>query len=232
MINRILEFSLRQRMFILMATAILIAVGLWSAVRLPMDAVPDITNVQVQINTSVEALAAEEIEKLITFPIETSMSGLQGLEEVRSISRFGLSQVPPPADTDVVGSGLAAAGCSDDVGEHRREQPVLVAAVSDALAGEAIDDAGAAASWAPLRDRLHESAVAEDAEMPADRVGVQSQAFGELVGVQAAALALERVEDHLPLPPAVHCFILPRTSHEGLRRNYRFGSTGLFLRSS
>ena len=93
MINRILEFSLRQRMFILMATAILIALGLWSAVRLPMDAVPDITNVQVQINTSVEALAAEEIEKLITFPIENAMAGLQGLEQTRSISRFGLSQV-------------------------------------------------------------------------------------------------------------------------------------------
>src|SRR3990172_4764729 len=93
MINRILEFSLRQRTFILTATAALIALGAWSASRLPMDAVPDITNVQVQINTTVEALAAEEIEKLITFPIETAMAGLPGLEEFRSISRFGLSQV-------------------------------------------------------------------------------------------------------------------------------------------
>src|SRR5215510_7188025 len=93
MINPILEFSLRQRMFILMATVILVALGVWSAVRLPMDAVPDITNVQVQINTSVDALAAEEIEKQITFPIETAMAGLQGLEQIRSISRFGLSQV-------------------------------------------------------------------------------------------------------------------------------------------
>jgi cobalt-zinc-cadmium resistance protein CzcA len=93
MIDQILQFSLRQRMFLLMATAILIALGAWSAVRLPMDAVPDITNVQVQINTSVEALAAEEIEKLITFPIETAMAGLQGLQQIRSISRFGLSQV-------------------------------------------------------------------------------------------------------------------------------------------
>jgi cobalt-zinc-cadmium resistance protein CzcA len=93
MINQILHFSLRQRMLILMATAILIALGIGSAVRLPMDSVPDITNVQVQINTSVEALAAEEIEKLITFPIETAMAGLQGLEQIRSISRFGLSQV-------------------------------------------------------------------------------------------------------------------------------------------
>ena len=93
MINQVLAFSLRQRAFILMATAILVAVGIGSAFRLPMDAVPDITNVQVQINTSSEALAAEEIEKLITFPVETAMAGLQGLQEVRSISRFGLSQV-------------------------------------------------------------------------------------------------------------------------------------------
>jgi cobalt-zinc-cadmium resistance protein CzcA len=93
MIDKILEFSIRQRAFILLVTALLLFAGVWSALRLPMDAVPDITNVQVQINTSVEALAAEEIEKLITFPIENAMAGLQGLEEVRSISRFGLSQV-------------------------------------------------------------------------------------------------------------------------------------------
>jgi cobalt-zinc-cadmium resistance protein CzcA len=93
MIDQILHSSLRQRMLILVATAILIALGIGSAMRLPMDAVPDITNVQVQINTSVEALAAEEIETLITFPIETAMAGLQGLEQIRSISRFGLSQV-------------------------------------------------------------------------------------------------------------------------------------------
>src|ERR1044071_3869282 len=93
MINQVLAFSLRQRAFILMATAILVAVGIGSAFRLPMDAVPDITNVQVQINTSSEALAAEEIEKLITFPLESAMAGLQGLQDVRSISRFGLSQV-------------------------------------------------------------------------------------------------------------------------------------------
>src|SRR5213075_646981 len=93
MINRIIEFSLRQRVFVLLASVGLIVAGVWSAVRLPIDAVPDITNVQVQINTAAGAFAAEEIEKLITFPIETELSGLQGLEEMRSLSRFGLSQV-------------------------------------------------------------------------------------------------------------------------------------------
>ena len=93
MINRILEFSIRQRAFVLIATAGLIGVGLWSMLRLPIDAVPDITNVQVQINTEVPALAPEEIEKLVTFPIETEMAGIQNLVELRSISKFGLSQI-------------------------------------------------------------------------------------------------------------------------------------------
>src|SRR5262245_50970167 len=93
MISSLFEFSLRQRVFVMLSVLALVVAGVWSAARLPMDAVPDITNVQVQINTSVGSLAAEEIEKQITFPIETEMSGLQGLTEMRSISRFGLSQV-------------------------------------------------------------------------------------------------------------------------------------------
>jgi heavy metal efflux system protein len=93
MIDKILEFALRQRVIVLLGALALIGIGLWSAFRLPIDAVPDITNVQVQINTSVPALAPEEIEKLITYPIEVEMGGIEHLEEVRSISKFGLSQV-------------------------------------------------------------------------------------------------------------------------------------------
>ncbi len=93
MITRILEFSLRQRAFVLLATALLVGVGLWSAARLPIDAVPDITNAQVQINTEVSALAPEEIEKLVTLPLETELSGVPGLVEMRSLTKFGLSQV-------------------------------------------------------------------------------------------------------------------------------------------
>jgi len=93
MLNHILEFSVRQRLTVLIATAGLIAVGVWSAMRLPIDAVPDITNIQVQVNTVVPALAPEEIEKLVTFPIENEMAGIPGLTELRSLSKFGLSQV-------------------------------------------------------------------------------------------------------------------------------------------
>jgi len=93
MLNQILEFSVRQRMFVIMATLALIGIGVWSAIRLPIDAVPDITNIQVQVNTEVPALAPEEIEKLVTFPIENEMTGIPGLTELRSLSKFGLSQV-------------------------------------------------------------------------------------------------------------------------------------------
>ncbi|MGE3537808.1 MAG: efflux RND transporter permease subunit [Candidatus Tectimicrobiota bacterium] len=93
MINKMLEFSMRQPGFILLAAVILLGAGLWSAFHLPIDAVPDITGVQVQINTEVPALAAEESEKLVTQPIEIALAGLPGVEEMRSLTKFGLSQV-------------------------------------------------------------------------------------------------------------------------------------------
>lgn len=93
MLNLILEFSIRNRLFVVLSTLLLAAVGIWSATKLPIDAVPDITNIQVQVNTSVPALAPEEIEKLVTFPIENEMAGIPGLTDLRSLSKFGLSQV-------------------------------------------------------------------------------------------------------------------------------------------
>ncbi|MFT3831688.1 MAG: CusA/CzcA family heavy metal efflux RND transporter [Opitutaceae bacterium] len=93
MIDKILEFSLRQRVFVLLGALALLGAGLWAALRLPIDATPDITNVQVQINTEVEGLAPEEIEKLVTFPIEMEMSGVPGMTELRSLSKTGLSQI-------------------------------------------------------------------------------------------------------------------------------------------
>src|SRR5712691_5113856 len=93
MIDRILEFSLRQRALVFLGAVALLGAGVWSAFHLPIDAVPDITGVQVQINTEVRALAAEESEKLVTRPIEIEMAGLPGMEEMRSLTKFGLSQV-------------------------------------------------------------------------------------------------------------------------------------------
>ncbi len=93
MINKIFEFALKRRAFILALALGVAIVGAWSALRLPIDAVPDITNVQVQINTSVMSLAPEEIEQLVSHPIEMEMGGIENLTEVRSLSKFGLSQV-------------------------------------------------------------------------------------------------------------------------------------------
>ena len=93
MLNRLLEASLRQRPAVLLATAVLVAVGGWAALRLPLDAVPDITNPQVQINVAVAGLAPEEIEMQVTYPLENQMSGIPGMIELRSLSKSGLAQV-------------------------------------------------------------------------------------------------------------------------------------------
>src|SRR5436190_2113628 len=93
MIDKILEFSVRQRAIIVLFAVGLLGAGIWSAAHLPIDAVPDITGVQVQVNTEVQALAADESEKLVTLPIELELAGLPGVEEMRSLTKFGLSQV-------------------------------------------------------------------------------------------------------------------------------------------
>jgi len=93
MLHRLIDASLRQRPFLLLVAAVSLGIGLWSAYRLPIDAVPDITSPQVQVNTEVLALAPEETEKAVTVPIEMELSGIQGVEEMRSLTKFGLSQV-------------------------------------------------------------------------------------------------------------------------------------------
>jgi len=93
MLDKILRFALQQRLLILLATALLIGAGLWAMKKLPVDAFPDVTNVQVQILTQAGGMAPTEVEKLITFPIETSMGGLPRLDEMRSLSKVGLSVV-------------------------------------------------------------------------------------------------------------------------------------------
>lgn len=93
MIDRILEFAMRQRVLVLLLAVALLLGGLWSALHLPIDAVPDLTGVQVQINTEVPALAPEESEKAVTRVIELEMQGLPGVTDMRSLTKFGLSQV-------------------------------------------------------------------------------------------------------------------------------------------
>jgi cobalt-zinc-cadmium resistance protein CzcA len=93
MLNWIISWSLRHRLLVLGLTAAVMAAGILAIRRLDIDAFPDTTPVQVQINTVAPALGPEQIEQLITFPVEQAISGLPSLENVRSISKFGLSQV-------------------------------------------------------------------------------------------------------------------------------------------
>src|SRR5258706_1010951 len=93
MIAPILDFSVRRRWLVLLLTVIGAALGAWSLTKLPIDAVPDVTNVQVQINAVAPALTPVEIEKEVTFQIETALAGTPGLETTRSFSRNGFAQV-------------------------------------------------------------------------------------------------------------------------------------------
>lgn len=93
MISRIIDFSVNQRFAVFLIAGLLCWFGYDSFTKLSIDAVPDITNTQVQINTPVIGLVPEEIERMVTFPIESAMGGIPNVETVRSISRFGISQV-------------------------------------------------------------------------------------------------------------------------------------------
>ncbi|GEP96589.1 CusA/CzcA family heavy metal efflux RND transporter [Chitinophaga cymbidii] len=101
MLNRIIHFSIKNKLIIGLMTLALVAWGIWSASRLPVDAVPDITNNQVQIITQTPTLAAQETEQLVTYPIEQSLANLPDLVEMRSISRFGLSVLTVVFEDDV-----------------------------------------------------------------------------------------------------------------------------------
>jgi cobalt-zinc-cadmium resistance protein CzcA len=93
MYERLIRFAIDQRWLVLLAVLGMAALGVYSYQKLPIDAVPDITNVQVQINTEAKGYSPLETEQRVTFPIETVMAGLPNLQETRSISRYGLSQV-------------------------------------------------------------------------------------------------------------------------------------------
>lgn len=93
MIGRLIDFALRQRLLVGVVAVAVLAGGVWAYARLPVDAYPDISPALVQVFTETEGLAPEEVEQLVTYPIEVSMNGLPGLDEVRSVSNFGLSVV-------------------------------------------------------------------------------------------------------------------------------------------
>lgn len=101
MLDRIINYSIRHKLLIGVLSALWVIWGVWSLSRLPVDAVPDITNNQVQIITNSPTLATQEVEQFVTYPIEQSLANLPDIEEIRSISRFGLSVVTVVFDDNV-----------------------------------------------------------------------------------------------------------------------------------
>lgn len=126
MLDRLLHFSLAQRLLVIAMTVIIGLWGVQSWQNLTLDAVPDITTNQVQINTETGGLGPEEVERLVTFPIETAMAGLPGVEGTRSLSQYGLSQVTVTFD-DGVDIFFARQLVNERLGRVREEIPETVA---------------------------------------------------------------------------------------------------------
>ena len=93
MLNKIVDLSLRYKVLVLVAFVLVVMLGVKNWREVPEHAFPDVTPVQVNIYTEAPGLAAEDVEKLLTFPVEGVMAGLPGVEEIRSVSLFGLSYV-------------------------------------------------------------------------------------------------------------------------------------------
>jgi cobalt-zinc-cadmium resistance protein CzcA len=126
MFEKIIRFAIDQRWLVLLMTLGMAALGVYNYQQLPIDAVPDITNVQVQINTAAPGYSPLESEQRITFPIETVMAGLPGLEQTRSLSRYGLSQVTVifKEGTDIY---FARQLVNERIGQARAQLPAGVA---------------------------------------------------------------------------------------------------------
>ena len=93
MLSRLIDFSIANRLLVIAMTLLVAMGGAYAAIHLPIDAIPDMTNVQVQILTDAGSLSPIEVEKYVSYPIETAMAGLPRVEQIRSVSKFGLSAV-------------------------------------------------------------------------------------------------------------------------------------------
>jgi cobalt-zinc-cadmium resistance protein CzcA len=123
MLNALIDAALHNRFMVLVVTALVTGMGVYSALNLPIDAIPDLTNVQVQVITEAPALSPEEVEKYLSFPVEGALSGLPDVEQIRSISKFGISVV-----TVVFKEGSDIYRCRQLVGERI---PRAAAAIPD-----------------------------------------------------------------------------------------------------
>ena len=162
MLERMIRFAIAHRWLMLALTLALVALGVWSFTKLPIDATPDITNVQVQINTEAPGYSPLESEQRVTYPIETAMAGLPGLDYSRSISRYGLSQV-----TVVFKDGTDLYFARQQVGERLQQVQVAVARRAGARHGTRSRPAWARSSCTRSRQsRAHASRTARRGHRP------------------------------------------------------------------
>lgn len=160
MIERILGFSLHHRYMIALITAAIAAFGLYSLKSLPIDAVPDITNNQVQINTLASALSPLEVEKQVTFPVETALAGIPGLESTRSISRNGFSQV-----TAIFRDDVDIYFARQQVGERLGEAKETLPAGAEPMMGAISTGLGEIYMWTvSYADHKNKESVVKDGE--------------------------------------------------------------------
>lgn len=122
MINKLIDFSINSKFIIGLFTLALIGAGIWSLNKVPIGAVPDITNNQIQVITQAPSLATEDVEQFITFPVETTMGNLPGIKEIRSVSRFGLSVVTLVFEDDM-GTYLPRQLVSEKLDEIKEKIP-------------------------------------------------------------------------------------------------------------
>ncbi|WP_434035855.1 CusA/CzcA family heavy metal efflux RND transporter [Formosa sp. 4Alg 33] len=122
MINKIIDFSIHNKFIIGLLTLTIIGAGIWSMTKVPIDAVPDITNNQVQVITQAPNLGTEDIEQFVTYPVEVAMSNLPDVKEIRSVSRFGLSVVTIVFDDDM-GTYLPRQLVSEKLTEVKEDIP-------------------------------------------------------------------------------------------------------------
>ncbi|HPO93037.1 MAG TPA: efflux RND transporter permease subunit, partial [Phycisphaerales bacterium] len=133
MLESILGFSIKNRWLVLLLTALAGAAGVYSLQRLPIDAVPDITNNQVQINAVAPALSPFEVEKQVTFTIENALAGIPGLRSTRSLSRNGFAQITAVFE-DHVNIYFARQQVSERLGEAKESLPPGVEPVMGPIA--------------------------------------------------------------------------------------------------
>ncbi|MBD2231475.1 efflux RND transporter permease subunit [Phormidium tenue] len=161
MLEKILRFSIYNRLLVILLTLVAAGIGAYSLTRLPIDAVPDITNNQVQINTVYSSLSPFEIEKQITFPIESSLAGIPGLEYTRSFSRNGFSQV-----TAVFKDSVDIYFARQQVGERLREASEAMPEGSEPKMGPISTGLGEVYMWAVEFSHPHGNGAALVEEGP------------------------------------------------------------------